>query len=59
MARICELCGKRGQFGSAISHSKTRSKRRFKVNLQTAAVDGKKKRICTSCLKKRRKTHKG
>lgn len=55
MAKICEICGKKPEFGNSISHAHNVSKRRWNPNLQSARVniDGiiKKIKICTSCLK--------
>ncbi|UCD16974.1 MAG: 50S ribosomal protein L28 [Candidatus Zixiibacteriota bacterium] len=55
MAKVCEICGKRPNFGNTISHAHNVIKRRWNPNLQTvrANVDGTIKRIkvCTSCLK--------
>ncbi len=54
MAKKCEICGKKAQVGSKISHAHNVSKRRFNVNLQRVRIkiDGKIKRIyvCTNCL---------
>jgi large subunit ribosomal protein L28 len=55
MASVCDVCGKKPQFGMRISHSHRRTKRRWNPNVQRvrAIVDGSPKRIhvCTSCLK--------
>jgi large subunit ribosomal protein L28 len=55
MASVCELCGKKPQFGKRISHSHRRTNRRWNPNVQKvrAIVDGSPKRlhVCTSCLK--------
>ena len=54
MAKVCEICGKRPQYGNNVSHANNRTRRRFEPNLQKvrAIVDGKTKRItvCTSCI---------
>ena len=34
MSKICQLTGKKAQTGNNVSHSKRRTKRKFKVNLQ-------------------------
>jgi large subunit ribosomal protein L28 len=51
----CEMCGKGPQFGHKVSHSKQRSKRKFKPNIQRVRVmvDGKERRmqLCTRCLR--------
>jgi large subunit ribosomal protein L28 len=55
MAKVCEICGKKPNFGNTVSHAHNVVKRRWNPNLQTvrANVDGtvKKIKVCTSCLK--------
>jgi large subunit ribosomal protein L28 len=55
MSRRCEVCGKKGLYGSRISHSHRVTKRRQYPNLQKVRVriEGKIKRIfvCAKCLK--------
>jgi large subunit ribosomal protein L28 len=55
MASVCEVCGKRPQFGMRLSHSHRRTKRRWNPNIQRvrALVNGVPRRIdvCTKCLK--------
>jgi large subunit ribosomal protein L28 len=55
MAQVCDICGKRPQFGNNISHAHNVTKRRWNVNLRAvrAKVGGANKRIrvCTSCLR--------
>lgn len=52
---VCELCGKKPQFGHNVSHSMRHTKRQFKPNIQKTTIlrDGKlvKVKICTRCLK--------
>ena len=51
----CDICGKRPQFGHNVSHSKVRTKRQWRPNVQKAVVvvDGIEQRLnlCTRCLK--------
>ena len=51
----CELCGKAGHSGHNVSHSKRRTKTRFKVNMQksTVMVDGQRRKmsLCTRCMR--------
>ena len=51
----CEHCGKTAQFGNNVSHSKRRTKRQFKPNIQRvkALVGSTPKRmyVCTGCIK--------
>ena len=66
MSRRCEICGKKGLYGSTISHSHRVTKRRQFPNLQKVKVKvveaGRKSRycgedkvksifVCTKCLK--------
>jgi large subunit ribosomal protein L28 len=52
---VCEICGKKPQFGHSVSHSMRRTKRKFKPNLQRTTImrDGRpvKVTICAKCLK--------
>ncbi|MCY3542691.1 MAG: 50S ribosomal protein L28 [Chloroflexota bacterium] len=56
-SKVCEkVCRKlAGQSGNNVSHSKRRTRRRWRANLQKATiqVDGKTKRmkLCTRCLR--------
>lgn len=51
----CELCGKEPQFGHNVSHSKRRTNRMWRPNIQkTTIVQGKTVRriyVCARCLK--------
>ncbi len=55
----CELCGKGPQFGHNVSHSKRRTNRMFRPNIQKATIveNGKSRRVmvCAKCLKALRK----
>lgn len=51
MPRACALCGKHAAFGSAVSHSKVHTKRRFDANLHPAMIKGTKLLVCTRCLR--------
>ena len=56
----CQHCGKRAQVGNNVSHSKRRTKRLFRANIQHVRVfeDGKmvRKVLCTKCIKALTKT---
>ena len=56
MSRVCSVCGKGQQSGNNVSHSKRRTRRTFKANVQmvTYVKDGKEVTdyVCTRCLKK-------
>ena len=56
MSRVCSVCGKGQQSGNNVSHSKRRTRRTFKANVQmvTYVKDGKTVTdyVCTRCLKK-------
>lgn len=58
MPRICDVCGRKPQFGNKISHAHNVSKRRWNLNLRP--VKGRIKsetgasrrlRVCASCLR--------
>ncbi|MBR6755789.1 MAG: 50S ribosomal protein L28 [Peptococcaceae bacterium] len=55
MSRKCEICGKGGSVGMAVSHSHIRSKKKWLPNVQKVRVivNGTPKRInvCTRCLR--------
>jgi large subunit ribosomal protein L28 len=51
MASVCEVCGKKPQFGMRLSHSHRRTRRRWNPNIQKvrAVVNGTHTRVhvCT------------
>ena len=51
MAKKCDLCGRGAMRGASRSHSKIRTLRRQNINLQSRTIDGKKVKLCTSCLR--------
>lgn len=55
MAKHCEICGKVGQMGSQVSHSKVHTNKRWEPNLQRvkAKINGEVKRVyaCTRCIR--------
>ncbi|MEK7167501.1 MAG: 50S ribosomal protein L28 [Patescibacteria group bacterium] len=51
MPKVCDICGRGTATAFNVSHSKVRTKRTQEVNLQNKRMDGKKKRVCTSCIK--------
>ena len=55
MPQQCEICGKKPQSGSRISHAHNVTKRRWNVNLRSvhARVGGTTRRIrvCAACLR--------
>lgn len=54
MALVCEICGKKPQYGNTISHAHNVTRRRWNPNLRRvkAVVNGTRKhiRVCTSCI---------
>ena len=56
----CENCGKGRQFGHHVSHSKHRTKRQWKPNIQRVTIvkDGRPRRVylCAKCIKSLQKT---
>ena len=55
MASVCEICGKKPNFGMNVSHSHRRTKRRWNPNIQRVRTlvgkTPKRQNVCTSCLK--------
>lgn len=56
MSRVCSVCGKGQQSGNNVSHSKRRTRRTFKVNVQKVSyvnAEGKvvSGYVCARCLK--------
>ena len=62
MAGRCDICERKPQYGSNISHSKRHTNRRFVVNVQhrRLPIDGVMQyvNICTRCLRTRNKVAK-
>ncbi len=58
MARACENCGRGYQKGHTRSHSNIATNVRRMVNLQVRHVDGKRERVCTSCIRTSKQTAK-
>jgi len=50
MAR-CSVCGKKAMSGNNRSHSNVATKRKFKINIQSKIINGKKIKICTGCIR--------
>jgi len=55
VAGKCDMCGRGPGFGHNVSHSKRRTNRMFRINIQRQTIykDGKasKVNICTRCLR--------
>ena len=55
MSRVCEVCGKGQASGNNVSHSKRRTRRTFKANVQKVSyvANGKVVNgyVCARCLK--------
>ena len=56
MSRVCLVCGKGQSSGNNVSHSKRRTRRTFKANVQKVSFVGEKGKVttgyvCTKCLK--------
>jgi len=47
----CYICGKTHNAGNNIPHSKKKTKRLLRANLQTRKINNKKVKICTRCIK--------
>jgi len=59
MSKVCQNCGKGIMRGHNVSHSKQRTKKIYKPNLQSVKImvgDKRKKMLlCTKCIKKLKK----
>lgn len=55
MSSRCDVCGRRPQYGSKVSHSNRHTNRRFKVNVQhrrlTIGGVARNVYVCTRCLR--------
>lgn len=51
MAKQCEVCDRGASRGNTRSHSNIATKKRRQLNLQSAVIDGKKVKACTSCIR--------
>lgn len=51
MARKCQICERGGLTGHSRSHSNIATKRKQKINLQTALYKGKRVKACARCVK--------
>lgn len=56
MSRVCSVCGKGQTSGNNVSHSKRRTRRTFKANVQKVSYVNKEGKVvndyvCTRCLK--------
>ena len=56
MAQVCDICGKKPQFGNRVSHAHNLTRRRFSPNLQKvrARASGggvRRVRVCTRCIR--------
>lgn len=62
MAARCDVCARKPQYGSKVSHSNRHTNRRFQVNTQhrRLVIDGKVRnvQICTRCLRNMVKVNK-
>ena len=56
MSRVCDVCGKGQMDGNTVSHSNRKANKKYKVNLQSATIDGKEVKACTKCIKTARKS---
>ena len=55
MSRSCTICGRGTGTSFNVSHSKVKTKRTQKINLQSKKVGDKKIKICTGCIKTKAK----
>lgn len=53
MSKVCQICKRGPRVSQTRSHSKVASKRWQNINLQVKTIDGRRVRLCTSCIKTR------
>lgn len=58
MAKKCDVCKRGSTKGATRSHSNIKTLKRQNLNLQTKKIDGKKTKLCSSCLKSMNKKSK-
>lgn len=55
MSRVCSVCGKKAQVGYQVSHAHNRTKKRWRVNIQTVHAKTphgtRQVVVCTRCLR--------
>ncbi len=51
MSRTCDVCARGPRRGNNRSKSMRATPRKININLQSKKVEGKKAKICTSCLR--------
>jgi large subunit ribosomal protein L28 len=55
MSRVCEVCGKKPQFGHNVSHAHNVTNRRWNPNLQRIKVNvngsTRRMKVCTRCIR--------
>ena len=51
MAKRCDICNRGARKGASRSHSKVKTLKQQKINLQTKNINGLKLKLCTSCLR--------
>jgi len=55
MSRVCEVCGKKPQFGHNVSHAHNVTKRRWNPNIQRIKVNvngsTRRMKVCTRCIR--------
>ena len=56
MAKKCDICGRASVKDASRSHSNIKTTKRQYINLQSKKIDGKKQKVCTSCIKTMTKT---
>lgn len=51
MGKRCDFCDRGSTKGASRSHSKIKTLKRQRPNLQSIKIKGGKKKICTACLR--------
>jgi len=56
MSKVCDICGRGSQVGNSRSHSNIATLRKFRINLQSKKINGKRMKVCSKCLKTQAKS---
>ena len=55
MSRTCDICGRGPKKTIKKSHANNKMVSRNYLNLQSKTIDGKKKKVCTKCIRTMKK----
>jgi len=55
MGKKCDICKRSSTKGAKRSHSNIKTLKRQNINLQSKTIEGKKKKVCTACMRTMKK----